>query len=154
MSRIYHLIFSSLLALLFLSCSPSSKIGKIFTTEDANNLFGNVIYSVKIDADLLINLLNKTEKNIMFGLINKNLIILGDNRKLIYPEKAQYKESDVFTVYSTDVVKELLSDTILRKQYDNEHETVQVEQRREVLSVSTDTQTLETGSKCPPSCFD
>jgi len=90
----------------------------------------------------------------MFGLINKNLIILGDNRRLIYPEKAEYKESDVFTVYSTDVVKELLSDTILRKQYDNEHETVQVEQRREVLSVSTDTQTLETGSKCPPSCFD
>ena len=154
MSKIYHLIFSLLLALLFFSCSTTSRIGKIFTTEDADNLFGNVIFSVEIDPDLLLDLLNKTEKNIMFGLIDKNLIILGDNRKLIYPEQAEFKESDVFTVYSKDIVNELLSYNILRKQNDNEPETIQVEQRREVLSVSTDKQTLESGLKCPPSCFD
>lgn len=154
MSRIYHLIFSLLLALLFFSCSTTSRIGKIFTTQDADKLFGNVIYSVEIDPELLLDLLNKTEKNIMFGLINKNLIILGDNRKLIYPEKAEYKETDVFTVYSKDVVKELLSISSLKKQNSNEPETVYVEQRREVLSVSTEKQTLESGLKCPPNCLD
>lgn len=154
MSKIYHLIFASLLAFLFFACTPASKIGNLFSNEEANQLFGNVIYSVEINSNELYNLLDKTEENIMFGLINKNLIILGDNRKLIYPEKAEFKESDVFTIYSKDIVKELLTNSSLKKQKSNEPEVVSVEQRREVLSVSTDTQTLETGHKCPPSCFD
>lgn len=153
MSKIYHLIFVSFLVLLIFACSPSMQTGKIYTTEEANKLFGNVLYSVDINTNTLSELIKKTDKSIMFGLINKQLVILDNKRHILYPEKAEYKETDVFTVYSTDVIMQLLSGKA-NKQTDGETESVSVEQRREVLSVSSDAQTLETGSKCPPFCPD
>lgn len=153
MSKIYHLIFVSFLALLIFACSPSTQMGKIYTPEEANKLFGNVLYSVDIQTNVLADVLKRAEKNIMFGLINKQLIILDGKRNLLYPERAEYKDTDVFTVYGTDIVRELLSSK-LNKQTDGESETVSVEQRREVLSVSSDAQTLESGGKCPPYCPD
>ena len=154
MSKIYHLIFVSFITLLFLSCSPTSQVGKLYSPEEANKLFGNVIYSVDINTNTLAGLIKKTDKSIMFGLINKQLIILDNKRHLLYPEKADFKETDVFTVYSTTVLNELLETGKLNKQTDGDAETVSVEQRREVLSVSSDAQTLETGNKCPPYCPD
>lgn len=152
MNKIYHLIFVAILALLFLSCSPTTQMGKIYTPEEADKLFGNVIYFANIDNNILTDVLKRTEKSIMFGLINKQLIILDNKRNLLYPEKAEYKETDVFTVYSTNVVMELLSGKALNKPTDVEAETVSIEQRREVLSVSIESSTLESGSKCPPAC--
>jgi hypothetical protein len=154
MSKIYHLIFVSFIALLFLSCSPTSQVGKLYSPEEANKLFGNVLYSADINTNTLAALIKKTDKSIMFGLINKQLIILDNKRHLLYPEKADFKETDVFTVYSTAVLNELLETGKLNKQTDGDAETVSVEQRREVLSVSSDAQTLETGNKCPPYCPD
>lgn len=152
MSKIYHIIVISVLLLLFLSCGPTSQMGKIYTPEEANKLFGNVIYSVDINSNTLSELLKKTDKSIMFGLIDRQLIILDNNRNIIFPEKAEFKETDVFTVYSTQVVMDLLSGKALNKQTDGEADSVSIEQRREVLSVSTDTNTLENGTKCPPFC--
>lgn len=154
MSKIYHIIVISVLLLLFLSCSPTQQIGKIYMPEEANKLFGNVIYYVNINSNTLSELLNKTDKIIMFGLIDRQLIILDNHRNIIFPEKAEIKETDVFTVYSTDIVMELLSGKVLNKQTDGQVDSVSIEQRREVVSVSTETNTLETGSKCPPNCQD
>ena len=154
MSKIYHLIFVSFIALLLLSCSPTNQVGKLYSPEEANKLFGNVLYSADINTNTLAALIKKTDKSIMFGLINKQLIILDNKRHLLYPEKADFKETDVFTVYSTAVLNELLETGKLNKQTDGNAETVSVEQRREVLSVSSDAQTLETGNKCPPVCPD
>ena len=154
MSKIYHLIFVSFIALLLLSCSPTNQVGKLYSPEEANKLFGNVLYSADINTNTLAALIKKTDKSIMFGLINKQLIILDNKRHLLYPEKADFKETDVFTVYSTAVLNELLETGKLNKQTDGDAETVSVEQRREVLSVSSDAQTLETGNKCPPYCPD
>lgn len=154
MSKIYHLIFVSFIALLLLSCSPTSQVGKLYSPEEANKLFGNVLYSADINTNTLAALIKKTDKSIMFGLINKQLIILDNKRHLLYPEKADFKETDVFTVYSIAVLNELLETGKLNKQTDGDAETVSVEQRREVLSVSSDAQTLETGNKCPPYCPD
>lgn len=152
MSKIYHIIITSLLLLMFLSCSPTQQIGKIYTPEEANKLFGNVIYSVNINSNTLSELLKKTDKSIMFGLIDRQPIILDNHRNIIFPEKAEIKETDVFTVYSTNVVMELLSGKALNKQTDAEVDSVAIEQRREVLSVSTEANTLENGTKCPPFC--
>ncbi|MDT3696147.1 MAG: hypothetical protein ROY99_07110 [Ignavibacterium sp.] len=154
MNKNYYLIVLIPLTLLFFSCTPGSKIGKFYTTDEANELFGNVIYSVEMDSNHLINLLDKTNTTIMFGLINRQLIILDDNRKLIFPEQADYSDSDVFTVYGTKKVRELLTDSKLNKQSTDESEAVNIEQRKEVLSLSTENKTLETGNKCPPNCPD
>ncbi|HSP88193.1 MAG TPA: hypothetical protein VLN45_08665 [Ignavibacteriaceae bacterium] len=154
MSKIYHIIVISVLLLLFLSCSSTLQMGKIYTSEEANKLFGNVIYSVDINNNTLSELLKKTDKRIMFGLIDRQLIILDNNRNIIFPDKAEFKETDVFTVYSTNVVMELLSGKALNKRTDEEADTVSIEQRREVLSVSTESNTLESGLKCPPNCAE
>ena len=152
MSKIYHIIVISVLLLLTLSCSSTSQLCKIYKPEEANKLFGNVIYSVDINSNTLSELLKKTDKSIIFGLIDRQLIILDNNRNIIFPEKAEFKETDVFTVYSTNVVMELLSNKALNKQTDGDADSVSIEQRREVLSVSTDANTLENGTKCPPLC--
>jgi len=144
MSKIYHIIIISVLLLLFLSCGTTKHFGKIFTTSEADQLFGKVIFSKEIPAETVISLLNRTEINIMFGLINREIVILDNNRKLIYPEKAEINDNDIFTVYSISVLKELLSN--------GSSQIVNVEQRREVLSVSYGNNTMETGTKCPPIC--
>ena len=154
MKRFYHIIIITAVLLLFLSCSPTKQFGKIYTSEEADKLFGKVIYSTELSTEIIENLLDKTEQTIMFGIINQNLIILDNKRSLLYPEKAEFKDTDVFTVFKVSLVKELISENGMKKtKAEPENgETVSVEQRREVLSVTYDTKTLETGAKCPPMC--
>lgn len=122
--------------------------------EEANQLFGPAIFSVEINSETLRNLMLKTDKNIMFGLINKQLIILDNKRRLLYPDQTEFKETDVFTVYSISLLNELLSDRKINKQSSDGTDIVNIEQRREVLSISSDTRTLESGLKCPPLCTE
>ena len=131
--------------LLFLSCNSTQQFGKIFTKAEADEQFGKVIFSAEIPLEIVADVLDKTEKNIMFGIVNKNAIVLDNNRNLLYPAKAEFKDIDVFMVYSVSVLKELL----LKGRATN----VKVEQRREVISVSYGNYTLELGSWCPPFCF-
>ena len=145
MSKIYHIIIITVLLLFFLSCNSTQQFGKIFTKSEAEQLFGKVIFSTEIPQEIVVDVLNKTEKNIMFGIVNQNAIVLDNNRKLLYPAKAEFKDTDVFTVYSVSVLKELLSKGKLIN--------INVEQRKEVLSVSYDNYTLETGVLCPPICI-
>ncbi|MBK7630563.1 MAG: hypothetical protein IPJ23_07665 [Ignavibacteriales bacterium] len=150
MKKIYHIIIISFLLLLFLSCSPTKEIGKVFTNQEADKLFGTVLYSAQVPLQEIDVLLGKTDKTIMFGIINKGVIILDNKRNLLYPEKAEYKDTDVFTVYSVSLVRGLISEFRQKKMGDEEE--LSVEQRREVLSVSYGNNTLETGAKCPPLC--
>lgn len=146
MSKIYHAIVISIILLLFLSCSPTQQIGKIYTNTEAYQLFGAVIYSGEVSREIVTELLSKTENSIMFGIVNKVIIILDNNRKLLYPENAEYKDTDVFTAYNVSAVKELLSKS--------NAQNIAIEQRREVLTVSLGNYTLENGWKCPPNCPD
>lgn len=149
MCKTFFLIYLSMISLLFLSCSSSRDIGKMFASEKANQLYGIALQSESISVSTLSKLISKTENIIMFGIINNQLIILDDKRNLLYPEKAEYKDSDVFTGYSVSRVKELLSNNRLEKGSD---ENISVEQREDVLSVTYGKITLETGIKCPPMC--
>ena len=76
MSKIYHVIIVALALLLLFSCSPT-QFGKIYTSSQANELFGNVIFSTGIPLDTVATILEKTEKNIMFGIIKQKVIVLG-----------------------------------------------------------------------------
>lgn len=149
MSKMYHVIIISILLFLLLACSPTKEIGKVFTSEEADKLFGPVLFSEDIPVSNLTQLLSRTDKTIMFGIINQQLIILDNKRNLLYPEKAEYKDTDVFTAYSVSVVRELLSNNRMNK---GNEETVSVEQRKEVLSVTSENKTLESGARCPPMC--
>jgi len=45
----------------------------------------------------------------MFKLVNGNLIVLGEGRKVLYPEETVVSDSDVFALFSSSEASELLS---------------------------------------------
>lgn len=70
MSKIYHIIIISLALFLLLACNPTQQLGKIYSSQEADELFGNIIFTTAIPIDTVTSILERTEKNIMFGIIN------------------------------------------------------------------------------------
>ncbi len=130
---------------LFSTVSFSQTVGKIFSQEEANNLFGNVIESIPINLCDLISVLNQTQNYIMFQINNGELIILGDGRKILYPIGKNVDPKEVFALYSKSKVIELLCL--------GSGNTVAVEKRQSHLTVTFGLNTLEFSEWCPPICY-
>lgn len=141
-SKILFLIFYFFL---FSTVSFSQTIGKIFSKEEANTLFGNVIDSTSVSLCDLISAINQTQNYVMFQIINGELIILGDGRKVLYPVGKTVDPKEVFTLYSKSKVIELLCLS--------SGNTVEVEKRQSHLTVTFGLNTLEYGEPCPPYCY-
>ena len=140
-------IFLSLLLVIFLACASQSfsqTFGKIFTNEEADNMFGKVLQSRPIPTQLVWELLNRTNNYIMFRIENNKVIVLDNKRNVLYPEGIIVNSQDVFTVYDVQVLAELLN-------LGNSSE-VNVEKRSEVLSITSGGFTMEVGAFCPPIC--
>jgi hypothetical protein len=118
--------------------------GKLFTKEEANELFGPVLRSVEISVPVVHNLINQTNSRLMFRVAGNQAIILDENRNVLHPAGVVIKPQDVFSVYSTAVLNELLSS--------GNGGSVNIEQRREVLSITFGVMTMEVGAFCPPFC--
>ena len=139
--------FLSMLLVIFLACASQSfsqTFGKIFTSEEADNMFGKVLQSRPIPTQLVQELLNQTNNYIMFSIENNKVIVLDNKRNVLYPEGVLINSQDVFTVYAVQVLTELLN-------LGNSSE-VKVEKRSEVLSITSGGYTMEVGSLCPPIC--
>ena len=140
-------ILLSMLLVIFLACASQSfsqTFGKIFTNEEADNMFGKVLQSRPIPTQLVWELLNRTNNYIMFRIENNKVIVLDSKRNVLYPEGVLINSQDVFTVYAVQVLTELLN-------LGNSSE-VKVEKRSEVLSITSGGYTMEVGSLCPPFC--
>jgi len=140
-------IFLSMLFVLFLACTSQSfsqTYGKIFSSEEAENMFGKVLHSRSLSTQLVQELLNRTDKYIMFRFESNRVIVLDNKRNILYPEGIIVNSQDVFTVYDVQVLTELLT-------LGNSSE-IQVEKRTEVLSITSGSFTMEVGSLCPPIC--
>ena len=131
--------------LLFSTVSFPQTVGKIFSRVEADSLFGNVIESVPIERCNLISLFNKTQNYIMFQVINGELVILGDGRKVLYPEGKNVSSDEVFALFSKSKVAELLGLSC--------GNTVTVEKRNNYLTVTFELLTLEEMEWCPPFCY-
>lgn len=120
-------------------------IGEIFQTKEADNLYGIAEQAFAIQTEIIKQLLNRSTKYLMFAIINNNIAILGDERKLLYPDDIKINDNDVFRIFSIPMVSELLS-------LGNESDTF-VELRKDgVLSVTNGSFTMEIGQPCPPYC--
>ena len=119
-------------------------IGELFTTEKADELFGKVITSVNIESSMLKDIVDKTGNVLMFGIFDGELVITGDNRRVLHSENYQLKEKDVQHVWTTDIILELLEN--------GQQDVSIIEKRKEVMSITNGTQTLENGAWCPPYC--
>jgi len=127
-------------------------VGKIIKTSEANVLFGPVLKSEKINVQQLKMILQNTPDRVMVGFKNGRVHILDKGRKVQFPSAAAIENSDVFHVFSTSIVEELVN---LEKGTE-----VMVEERaNNILSITTssvagaESSTLEFALLCPPNCF-
>jgi len=144
---------SSLFLLFFFTLLINGTVlgqGKIIKASEADALFGPVLKAEKINVQQLKATLGKACERVMFGFKNGRVNILDKTRKAVFPSAAAIEHSDVFHVFSTTIVEELLG---LEKGTE-----VTVEERaNNILSITTssiggDAYTLEFASYCPPFC--
>lgn len=148
-----HITKSSLFLLFVFTLLLNNSVfgqGKIITASEADVLFGPVLKSEKINVQHLKAILGNASDRVMFGFKNGKVNILDKTRKAIFPSAAAVEHSDVFHIFSTAIVEELLG---LEKGTE-----VTVEQRaKNILSITTssiggDAYTLEFAQSCPPFC--
>lgn len=122
----------------------AQEYGKIFTSTEADSLFGPVLTKHVMEKDALNSSLQKTEKVIMFRIENNDLIILGDERTVLYTTNAYTDKNEVFSTFSKSKVLEL-------EQAGNKAVYL-IEQRKEHLTITNGDYTLEVSIPCPPYC--
>lgn len=120
--------------------------GKILTKEKADELFGPVRYKVEISTEQLKMIVTKSSEVIMFKLMNNDLYILDKNRNTLLPEGVIISSSEVFSVYSVNIVLQLLNE--------GKQPFTTVEKRQDVLTITNGMLTLEYATFCPPFCND
>jgi hypothetical protein len=143
-SLLKSFLLTLLLCLALIKVSQAQTYGQIFTKQEADDLYGPVLFSVSVSKLSVHSFLTQTNDYIMFNIRDNKLIVLDRHRKPIFPKKVLTNSSEVFHMYSVSVLNELLS-------LDNDN-TVYVEQRTKVLSVSSGGYTMEVGVWCPPMC--
>ena len=119
-------------------------IGKIYTKDEADKLYGNVIESVQLSVSEINSLLNQSQDKIMFSILKKQLVILGDNRKVLSATTQNISPSDVFAVYSKSKLLELLNYADAKYVY--------FEKRVNRPTITYGMHTLEEMMICPPIC--
>ena len=113
---------------------------------EADQLYGIVLDKMVINADKLEEILLSVNDKVMFRLENNKLTILGDNRSLLYCSSNFIESNQLFHMYSKSKVLELI--------YKGNEQTVTLENRKEVFSITVGNYTLETSWPCPPYCSD
>ena len=119
--------------------------GKIISAQEADKQFGPVINSISFNISKLLDLISGTQNSVMFKIIDNKIYILGDERKVLYPNPAEVKPDVVFHHFSKELVLQLINS--------NPDENVFIEKRENVLSVTCGADTLEWGVECPPFCI-
>jgi len=118
--------------------------GKLYQKAQGEQLYGAVLKSFQIPTEKVLSFLKQTDKVLMFNITDNKLFILGDGRKPIYPVSAIVSSKEVFRVYSTSLIKELISK--------GKSNTVYFEVRNSVLTISNGEYLLEMATYCPPIC--
>ncbi|MDP3684956.1 MAG: hypothetical protein Q8S01_13595 [Ignavibacteria bacterium] len=144
---------SSLFLLFFFTLLINGTVlgqGKIIKASEADALFGPVLKSEKINVQHLKMILKNTPERVMLGFKNGKVNILDKGRKAQFPSAAAIENSDVFHVFSTAILEQLIG---LEKGTE-----VTIEERaKNILSITTSTTggaayTLEFAMLCPPYC--
>ena len=131
--------------LLFGATAYAQVVGQIFTKEEANKKYGPVVESVSFPVRTLQVILDKAEKYIMFNILNKQLYILDENRTVLYPSGSTVDDKQVFYYFSKSIVEGLINFT-------EKQPNVEIELRKDVLSITHGAFTLELMQWCPPIC--
>jgi len=135
----------SLLLIIFSSSIAFTQvIGNIYSKDEADKLFGKVIESQQLSVSDLNSLLTQSKNNIMFSIIDNQLILLGDNRKVLSATTKDISASDIFAVCSISKLLELLN-------YKDDIK-ISFEKRLNNPTITFGAHTLEDMVQCPPFC--
>lgn len=125
--------------------SKSKTIGKIFTKEEADQLFGKVIGSVQLTKSELKKALTKSKDYVLFSVKNNKALVMDEKKQSLTDARVSLASDDVAHVFSKSVVQEFLSKS--------KAETFAVEVRADVISISDGIFVLEMTIPCPPCLY-
>ena len=138
----------SLVIVLFLMIAGENSYGqtygKLYQKAEGEQLYGTVLKSFQIPTEKVFSFLDQTDKVLMFNITDNKLFILGDGRKPIYPDSVVVSKKEVFRVFSTSLIRELISK--------GKSDTISFEKRNSVLTISDGDYLLELAAICPPIC--
>jgi hypothetical protein len=120
-------------------------VGKMYSKQEADNLYGPIINVVQVKTSFLSKYLISQSNYIMFRIYNNNIFILDSERRPIYPESAIIKPEDVFRCFSISMVIKTLSTG-------NELTTSIELRNNNIITITNGNSTLEMGVLCPPFC--
>jgi hypothetical protein len=128
--------------------------GEIFSKADAEAKFGPALESVKFTVSELKAIMAKTKGYIMFKFEPGKLYIFDNKRNLIYTntEPVHFGAEVVLKIYSISVLEKLIANATNNQEKDGDDPDIEVERREEVITTSTEQQTMEVGGNCPPDC--
>lgn len=139
---IFTLLLFSILS--FEGTVYSQTVGKIYSKNEADSLFGKVIESVQIKADQFESIIQQSNIYVMIRVLNGELTVLGDGRNILYPAALSVEPGDVFLLYSKSKVEELLGLS--------SGSAINIERRLGTTTITSGIYTLEEGWPCPPYC--
>jgi hypothetical protein len=141
-----HLKTSLALFLLLSGLTFSQQVvGKIYSKQEADNLYGPVLSSVQIKSTTLTGLLSNSTNYIMFRIINGSAYIVDNNRHPLYSGSFSVNTTDVYRVFSISSIYKLL-------QNGNSPMTFIESRSNGVISITNGVFTMEYGNTCPPWC--
>ena len=120
-------------------------VGKIYSKQEADGLYGQVLISVPINSNTLVGLLSNSTNYIMFRITNGSAYIIDNNRHPLYSRNFSVNPNDVFRVFSISLVTKILQDGNCPISY--------IESRgNNILTITNGLFTLEFSNPCPPLC--
>lgn len=141
-------------------------IGKKFTRNDANVLFGKVTNSVQVAKAEIAYAVLKARKYVYFTIKNNQVYVLSDRRLPLNATNFTWERGTVAYVLSKSVVEDFINNTKSRIltfelrssrptslfSKNGQVSTTTDDLNSTVFTISSDSETLEMALPCPPMC--
>jgi hypothetical protein len=121
-------------------------VGKIYSKQDADNIYGPVLSSIPIKSITLTGLLSKSTNYIMFRIDNGAAYIVDNNRHPLYDGSFKVSPNDVYRLFSISLVARIIQDG-------NTPVTYIENRNNNILTITNGLFTLEISNPCPPFCY-
>lgn len=148
MTKKVLLFLTAFICLVSGTAKAQDTYGRIFNRAQADSLFGPILAFYTFDSAKVDRFMEKAGSHIMFNLKNGKIAILNSRRGIIYSDRndTAVDSLEVFSNFSTSVLRELLSK--------GKKDTIFIEKRPEVISITNGDVTMEIARPCPPYCPD